>query len=144
LCGKSTAKRVDHIRQQATEAGRRLSLGYGRSVCVVLSEFYGPDILQEVGYKTTSPRGKHSRKRRRRQDNKGATGNDEGEEETEWQGLKQFLDPNPQLKGTSQQDNELQIPSPHFDKTSQLPSTKIHTIHLLQIYCRSSLVKCDY
>ena len=109
MCGKSTAKRVEHIRQQATEAGRRLSLGYGRSVCVVLSEFYGPDILQEVGYKTTSPRGKHSRKRRRRQDNKSATSNDEGKEETEWQGLKQFLDPNPQLKGTTQQDNEPKV-----------------------------------
>lgn len=88
MCGKSAEKRTNHIRQQATEA--------------VLSEFYGPDILQEVGY-GDRPRGKRSRKRRKRQEDKVSINNDDIKpDETEWQQLKQYLDPNPQLKGTSQ------------------------------------------
>lgn len=82
------------------------------SSCVVLSDFYGHDILQDVGYEA-KPRGKRSRKRRRRREDKDgdfSTNNGESEqEETEWQGLKQFLDPNPQLKGTSRQDDDPKV-----------------------------------
>jgi len=73
-----------------------------------LTEFYGPHILQDVGYDVRA-RGKRSRKRGRRQDDKSvdlSSDNDGNKpEDREWQQLKQFLDPNPQLKGTSHEDN---------------------------------------
>ena len=83
-----------------------------------MSEFYGSDILQDVGYEAR-PRGKRSRKRRRRQEDNTSdlsTNNDESkQEETEWQQLKQFLDPNPQLKGTSRHDDNPKVSSQCVD-----------------------------
>ena len=77
-----------------------------------MSEFYGPDILQDVGYDGRG-RGKRSRKRKRRQEDKNvdqSTDNDTSkQEETEWQQLKQFLDPNPQLRGTAQADEHPKV-----------------------------------
>ena len=78
----------------------------------MLSEFYGPDILQDVGYGDRT-RGKRLRKRKRRQEDKSidqSTNNDTSkQEETEWQQLKQFLDPNPQLRGTAQDDEHPKV-----------------------------------
>ena len=80
----------------------------------MLSEFYGADILQDVGYDDRSrAHSKRSRKRKRRQEDKSvelSTDNDTSKQkETEWQQLKQFLDPNPQLRGTTQGDDQPQV-----------------------------------
>ena len=80
----------------------------------MLSEFYGADILQDVGYDDRSKaHRKRSRKRKRRQEDKSvelSTDNDTSKQkETEWQQLKQFLDPNPQLRGTTQGDDQPQV-----------------------------------
>lgn len=67
----------------------------------MLSEFYGAEILQDVGY-----RGRRSRKRRREERKTidlFSSNDDTKQKETEWQQMKQFLDPNPHLKETSQQ-----------------------------------------
>lgn len=64
---------------------------------IVLSEFYGPDILQDAGYDAAKPHGQRSRKRRKEEVENVSHSTDE----VEWQQLKQFLDPNPQLKGIS-------------------------------------------
>jgi len=72
---------------------------------LVLSEFYGPEVLNEVGYGERSRR----RKRKRPHPEPNSKHSNDDSDESEWQKLKQFLDPNPQLKGVSQGDRQPKV-----------------------------------
>lgn len=71
----------------------------------VLSEFYGPEVLREVGCGGRSRR----RKRKRPHSEPSSEHSNDDSNETEWQQLKQFLDPNPQLKGVPQGDSQPKV-----------------------------------
>ena len=101
---------------------------------LVLSEFYGADILQDVGY-DVGHRRKRSRKRRRRTEalvegEQSANNDTNKPEETEWDELKQFLDPNPQLNGTIQKDDH-----PRVSARDNIYSDSIVTYVNIDILC---------
>ncbi|XP_065919387.1 protein FAM204A-like [Dysidea avara] len=91
ICSKTTSKRINDVRQQATNA--------------VLSEFYGPEVLQDVGHGAGRSRRRKRKRPHSEPSSEHSTTNDDSKE-TEWQQLKQFLDPNPQLKGVPQGDTQ--------------------------------------
>ena len=72
---------------------------------LVLSEFYGLEVLGEVGHGGRSRR----RKRKRPHSEPSSKCSNVDSNETEWQQLKQFLDPNPQLKGAPQGDSQPKV-----------------------------------